>query len=43
MISVTAPFTNASAFCFSAASFGSSFTEPYGHGVPSEPSAATGE
>ena len=31
-----------SAFCFSAASFASSFVEPNGHGVPSEPSAATG-
>jgi hypothetical protein len=33
--------TNPSAFCLSAASFGSSFVEPNGHGVASEPSAAT--
>ena len=43
MIVVTALFTNASAFCFSAASFGRPSTDPYGQGVPSEPSAATGE
>ncbi len=35
MIAVTAPFTNVSAFCFSAASFASSFADPNGHGVPS--------
>jgi hypothetical protein len=42
VIASTAPLTKASAFCFSAASFASSFVEPYGHGVPSLPSEATG-
>ena len=40
-IAVTAPLTKSSAFFFNAASFVSSFADPNGHGVPSEPSAAT--
>src|SRR3954454_18138795 len=41
MIVRTVLWTNASAFCFRAASLASSLPEPYGHGDPSLPSGAT--